>query len=447
MRWGSRGAFAILDQGLFAGSNFIANIMLARWLSSENYGIFAVVYSIFLLLGTFHAAVLTAPMLVFGATSNVQEFRAYIGVLLRGHIAITVAMSLIITAAASIFWALGSIALAKALFGLALGTPFILLLWLARSACYVCFRPLWAATAGALYLVLLAAMMYGLDRSKHLSPASALIVMGLTGLIAGVALLVRLRPQWRTGSTRSMLSELGGAVVLLGLGRTGNGNSPIDWGQSGSGRAGDHAHARYARWSLAAAIASWVEGNAQYFVLSATAGLASVAAMRVLDTMLLPFWHAQFALSRLLTPALGARVQDPRSELFPVAISVSLLWGALGAIAYLLARSLGVPTTALLYGSGYSKYSHLLAWYGLILIPGMVGEASYSLFRAVQRIDLVFVYTSLLAVAALTAFLGAARYGLPGIVVARIGVAYLLWPFVMFSLRAVCVSSAAPRSP
>ena len=447
MRWGSKAFFAIMDQGLFAGSNFIANIMLARWLSAEAYGIFAVVYSVFLLLGTFHAAVLTAPMLVFGAASSVREFRAYIGVLLRGHIAITTVMSLFITAAASISWALGSIALAKALLGLALGTPFILLLWLARSACYVCFRPLWAATSGALYLVLLAAMTYGLDRSKHLSPASALIVMGLASLIVGAALLVRLRPQWQSGSTYSILSEVGRAFALLGLGKTGNGNSPNGWGQSDSGRAGDHAHARFARWSLATAIASWVGGNVQYFVLSATAGLASTAAMRVLDTMLLPFWHAQFALSRLLTPALGTRLRDPRFELLPVAIRVSVLWGALGAVAYLLARSLGVPMTALLYGSAYSKYSHLLVWYGLILIPEMVGEASFSLFRAVQRIDLVFVYTSLFAVAALIGFLGAARHGLPGIIVARIGVTYLLWPFVMVSVRAVCASSGAPRSP
>jgi hypothetical protein len=31
--WTTKGGPAILDQGLFAGTNFVANILLARWLS------------------------------------------------------------------------------------------------------------------------------------------------------------------------------------------------------------------------------------------------------------------------------------------------------------------------------------------------------------------------------------------------------------------------------
>jgi O-antigen/teichoic acid export membrane protein len=423
----------------------LVNILLARWLSSEAYGVFAIVYSVFLLLGTFHTAVLTAPMLVFGVTSDVWEFRRYIGLLFRGHIAITAVMSLILAAAASISWELGSIALARAFLGLAVATPFILLLWLARQACYVCFRPHWATMGGALYLLMLAAVIYGVYKSGHLSPSCALIVMGLMSFIVGAVLLSRLRPQWRSGSTRSALFEVGTIFGLLGLGKTGNYSDQIEWGHPDSRGARHHAHARYARWSLASSTASWFGGNLQYFVLSATLGLANVAAMRVLDTMLLPFYNAQVALSRLLTPALGTRIRDPQFELLPFMIRISVLWGALGAIAYLLIRWLAVPTTALLYGGAYSKYGYLLAWYGLILIPDMVGETSYALFSAVQRIELVFVYKSLFALVALIGFLAAARHGLPGIILARIGVSYVLWPFVMFSAMAVS-STFARRS-
>ena len=58
------GAFAVLDQALFAGSSFSINILLARWLPPVQYGAFALAFFLFLLLGALHTAVLTEPMLV-----------------------------------------------------------------------------------------------------------------------------------------------------------------------------------------------------------------------------------------------------------------------------------------------------------------------------------------------------------------------------------------------
>ena len=48
LKWLHKGGFAVLDQGLFAGSNFLASILLARWLPAAEYGAFVVAYSIFL---------------------------------------------------------------------------------------------------------------------------------------------------------------------------------------------------------------------------------------------------------------------------------------------------------------------------------------------------------------------------------------------------------------
>src|ERR1035437_4795337 len=79
---------AILDQGLFAGSNFLLNVLLARWIAPADYGAFALAYSVFLLLGVFHSALPTGPMLVFGPGKYRERFPEYIGILLRGHFAL-----------------------------------------------------------------------------------------------------------------------------------------------------------------------------------------------------------------------------------------------------------------------------------------------------------------------------------------------------------------------
>src|SRR5215471_6630635 len=46
--WAVRGGVSILQQGLFAGSHFVVNVLLARWLPPRSYGALALAYSFFL---------------------------------------------------------------------------------------------------------------------------------------------------------------------------------------------------------------------------------------------------------------------------------------------------------------------------------------------------------------------------------------------------------------
>src|SRR3954470_23333844 len=64
-RLGSQGFWAIADQGLFAVSNLLVNVLLARGLAPAEYGAFATAYTVLLLVTGFHSALLIEPMLVF----------------------------------------------------------------------------------------------------------------------------------------------------------------------------------------------------------------------------------------------------------------------------------------------------------------------------------------------------------------------------------------------
>jgi hypothetical protein len=66
--WLSKGLWAVTDQGLFALTNFGASILLARWLPQREFGAYAVAFSVLLLMGVVHTALLTEPMLVFGTS-------------------------------------------------------------------------------------------------------------------------------------------------------------------------------------------------------------------------------------------------------------------------------------------------------------------------------------------------------------------------------------------
>src|SRR5260370_35171127 len=50
--WATKGALAIGDQTFFAGTHFLLNVVLARWLTPVEYGAFALTYSVFVLLSS-----------------------------------------------------------------------------------------------------------------------------------------------------------------------------------------------------------------------------------------------------------------------------------------------------------------------------------------------------------------------------------------------------------
>ena len=61
-----KGGVAILDQGLTAGSGFLIGILLARWLTREQYGSFAVNLSVIVFLTMLYQSFLLEPMSVYG---------------------------------------------------------------------------------------------------------------------------------------------------------------------------------------------------------------------------------------------------------------------------------------------------------------------------------------------------------------------------------------------
>ena len=193
--WAKRGGLVVLDQGLFSAANFLVFVLLARWLVPEEYGAFAVSYSIFLGLALFHTAVLTEPMMVFGPGKFAGKFQQYLGLLLYGHWVITGIIALFLAGGAFVAARLGSAAMAQALGGLAIAAPFLLLLWLVRRACHAHDRPGWSVVASAANFAIALGGLALLWRMDRLSAFSSLLILGVGALAASLIALVTLRPR------------------------------------------------------------------------------------------------------------------------------------------------------------------------------------------------------------------------------------------------------------
>jgi len=357
-QWVGKGFWAVMDQGLFAVSNFTLNVLLARWLAPTDYGAFSVAYTIFLLLGTFHTAILTEPMLVFGPGKYKERLGAYLAVLLRGHWLFGVLVGILFAVTGLALWRFGHSPLTPAIFGLAVASPFILFQWLMRRACYVNLQPRLAAFAGAIYMALMAAGVFGLYRFGWLGAATGLVVMAGASLVSGL---------WLAWQLRVDRNVEGGELAREAISN----------------------HWRYGRWAVGTAALMWFPGNSFLLFLPNWWGLEASAAYRAMLNLLLPVMNFTTALGVLLLPSLVRLRESPSFR--PTVFRLILLFLLAPSAYWVLLAFLGEPIIQLLYGGKYGGYSHLLWLASLIPLLAAVSNVCGAALRALELPNQVFL--------------------------------------------------------
>lgn len=327
--WAGRGFWAVADQALFAGTNFLVSILLARWLEPAAYGAFATAYALFLLLGTLHTALWTEPMLVYGSGRFREAFSAYQAVLIRYHWRFGLLVFIAFLLLGGLFWSLKGRGLALSFFGLSIAAPAVLYLWLVRRGAYVYLNPRLAALGGGLYLFLYLALAGFLLRARLLNEVTAFLAMALGSALAAEAIRWRLRGSAPTQVAPSEVWAL---------------------------------HWDYGRWALLAGAFSWVPANLPLVGLGGLKGLEAAGVFRAAYNLLMPVLHFQTALNALFFP-LVARVVHQQGEAHARRwITRVVLVHLAPASAYILLGLFAGPLTQWVYGGRYPEVASLFLW-------------------------------------------------------------------------------------
>lgn len=358
--WVGKGSLAVIDQGIFAGSNFLLNVLLARWLTPAQYGTFALCFSVFLFLGIFHNALLTDPMLVFGSGKYNDRLPQYFGVLLLGHFTLMLPISAVLAATAFLAGLLYSPDTARAFLGLAVGAPFILLLWLLRRAFYVRLNPGWSAVSGGVYFILLVGSALILRSSGRLTPEAGFLAMAAASLVACLILFVLLRPTMQPNFSfiRAVAAE----------------------------------HWRYGKWIAAAAGPGWVIESSYYLLLPVYLGLAEAGALKALMNLAMPATNTIIALGILLVPALVRDRDSGDAQVIKRTVRRCLVLFLLGAGCYstLLYGYRSYAFQALYLGK-YSVYKSCpLVLVGLIPLAQCLTVVVGAALRALEHPRIIF---------------------------------------------------------
>jgi O-antigen/teichoic acid export membrane protein len=350
------GAYAIADQLLFAGGNLAVGVFAARELSANGYGGFAVAYSMLLLLGLMHTALITEPLLIFGATRYRARYGLYVGAVTIFHFGLTVPVGFAVVLTGAVVAACGDISLGLALIGLGLSLPLVLALWMLRRALYVVGRSHVAAAGGVIYLASLASLGLVIHRSGAFTGLTVFAVMAGSSAVVGAWLLHQLQPRWQPRGEFSLRRAL-------------------------------RAHWGYGRWSAAGAAVNWMPVNLYYLALPCFGLLGQVGYLNVAITLVMAVVHVLSALSLLLLSriAIAAAAGDVHQLRRAVSHARRVFVGLALAFAIVVGVA-GSDISGLVFGPRYASGGgrYLFVLIAVAAIPIALGILYQAVLRGLQ---------------------------------------------------------------
>lgn len=356
--WGAKSSVSLVDQALTSAAGFGANVLVARWTTTAQYGAFAVAFAGYLFLTTFHNALLLEPLSVIGPARHAENLRAYFRAQLRVHGVLVWPLSGLTMLAAMILYLIAPRnPLIGALIGGALSLPVLLLLWLARRMCYVLQRPALATAGSSVYLVVTLSGLVLLRARDSLVPFSAFLAVGIGSLLgACVILFVVLR----------RFEARGREYVPLALALSENWN--------------------YGRWLLGSALLYAISTSIQTFFVAGAIGLTAAGVLRAMQVPSLAMTQTIAAMGLLVLPALSFNFG--KGQFARLRNSAILVSAALGAAAILFAILLALGDSGIeriLYGGKYSGYISLIPILALIPVANGLCTGYSMALRASQK--------------------------------------------------------------
>lgn len=293
-------SMAVLDQAIFAGSNFLFNIVLARWMFPDQYGAYVVAYSWFLIAQNMYEAFVVEPLAVFGSGKYAQRLPRYFGIAFTSQLGFAVLLMLPLTVGALAAFLSGSPLVAMAIFGAAVSSPMMVTRWLFRQPFYVMGKLGYSVFGSLIYLgvvLVCVTLFHSIDagpisqlnmlaindpnresvfwimNGTMLNPFTAMLSMGMGAVVGAIFLIfVFIKPNFKRGGEvtyRQVLED----------------------------------HWRYGRWSSLDRLVAWIPANIFYVMMPLIGGLAGSATLRALSNLTLPLYMTISAMTSVLLPS------------------------------------------------------------------------------------------------------------------------------------------------
>ena len=353
--------YSVLDQGFSVGGMFLANIALARTQTKEEYGIFALTYSVFTFLSGLHNAAVLEAYTIYGSGRYHRHFASYARLLGRCNAWLCLGLT---CAVAAVWGALAQFApryASRTLLGLALACGVLLTASFLRRTFYMLRRPQLAARLSTAFFLIDVALLLLLLRTNKLNGFWAFVIAALAWGAAGV--FVRQKMPERSAQEDFLRIE------------------PRYWSE----------HWKYSRWVLVTALVFQLLTQGYYWLAAGILSVKEAGELRALNNLVLPLDQVFVALTLLVLPAMSLRfASQGLAGLVPLWKRYCLGWlsvsAGFAAIVVLFGRSL----MHALYAGRFDDVASLLTTLAMLPVIMGVGNSINAALKAMEKPQAVF---------------------------------------------------------
>jgi O-antigen/teichoic acid export membrane protein len=352
-------SWALADQTMVSGVNFLTGILLARHLGLRGFGVFTLAWMAVLFVNSLQMALVVSPMMSIGPKQGPDEAPAYYGAVLAQQAIFAVLSFGLLLLAASAGGALNprwqiqalALPLSAAAFAFQM-QDFLRRYFFTRGRGASAF-----ANDAVSYLGQLALLVY-LFGACGLDTAGALwVIAGTSAAAVCLGALECRRLAWHAGRFYAVMAR----------------------------------HWNFARWLTASALLQWTTGNLFIVVAGGLLGATSVGALKAAQNVL-GVTHILFQGLDNIVPARAAQIYAQSGVAELLAYLRRVTWAGVVPTTSIALLAAAVPAfwLRLFYGEAYLAYGYVLRWYALIYVVIFFGLPLRAGLRALEHTRPIF---------------------------------------------------------
>jgi len=353
--------FSLADQGFSVGGMFLVNVALARTQTKEEYGIFALSYSVFTFLAGLHNAAVLEAYTIYGSGRYHRSFPAYAWLLWRSNLLLGLGAAAVLT----LLWGLLSWTAptlgSRTVLGLALACGILLTASFVRRTFYMRRRPDLAARFSAAYFVICGGLLWLSLRLGTLNGFYAFAIAAVAWTVAAIFVMRE-------------LPERAGGPAFLEL-------EPKYWAE----------HWKYSRWVLVTALVFQFTTQAYYWLAAGYLSVKEVADLRAMYNLVAPVEQLFGAVTLLILPLLSLRYATRQmAGVVPLWKRYCAGWlavtGAFAGFMNVFAR----PLMHALYGGKFDDLASLVGTLALLPVVMGIGNTMNAALKSIEKPQAVF---------------------------------------------------------
>lgn len=346
----AKGTVSVIDQAVVSGNTFITNLICVRLFTKEEFGIFAILFTIYLFLNQLQSAIVTTPLSVLSKGKGPREQRRYLSSTFLHQITLSGLICCLIVLAATFMEGLGyaESPFLPGLYALAFATVPLQVLEYLRRVLFAKFATVNALRLDAFFtavnLILLMGVVIG-QKGGVLGPSvlNPTVVFGCMGLAAMAAIAVGFR-----NAVHDM--ELAG----------------VRWSDS------LRENWSFGKWVLGSQFGSVALIQANVWVIAAIGGTAAAAVVEGTRILVAPLQVLMFGAGNLLLPFVADRYATEGENGVTKLLRTNFLLWVVPFGVYVAIIGLAPETwIRIILGEAYNGYGIvLLMWCGIYLVLG-----------------------------------------------------------------------------